>query len=176
MADIHIHEKLDTIDYLSVFIYRSCFIIYALLIIALGFSSALNIDPARLIIFLCFTSLLSASCMHVYDKKIRWVLLGASLFAMLWSQFHILPTFALGASLVTLCGLSIKEYYCFRLPVIRITPLVLVAFWVSFTFIPWLIMTQVFAILSATLLFVIGFAKFKQPFDFDIGDKSKFQI
>ncbi|MGB2078867.1 MAG: DUF2301 domain-containing membrane protein [Vibrio sp.] len=176
MADIHVHETLDRIDYISVFLYRLGFIISALLIAALGLAPWVDLPTLKLINLIAYSALLSACCVHLYDKTIRWLLLGASLFAMLWLQFEIWPQLALGASLVTLCGLSIKEYYCFRIQLIRITPLVLVGFWLSFALLPWLWLQLIFACLSSLLLMMIGIAKFKQPFDYDIGDKSKFQI
>lgn len=176
MADIHIHEKLDKIDYISVFLYRISFICYALMLLMLGFSHWLPFSADILIPLLCFNSLLSACCMHIYDKNIRWMLLGASLFAMLCATLGAWSWLSLGASLVTLCGLSIKEYYCFRLPVIRITPLVLILFWFVVSFFANTFVSQGVSFLSCLLLLTIGIAKLRQPFDFDIGDKSKFQI
>ncbi len=171
MADIDVHEKLDNIDYVTVGLYRVSFAFMAIAIATLPFGHT-HLWVSKLLLF---SALLSACCMHIYNKTIRWFLLGSALFAIGWHLVDIWPLLAIGASLVTICGLAIKEYYCFRLKVIRITPLVLIAFWCSFA-LNLIIISQVLAITSGLLLMGIFYAKCRQAWDFDIGDKSKFEI
>ncbi|WP_417883291.1 DUF2301 domain-containing membrane protein [Vibrio rumoiensis] len=171
MADIHFEEKLDRIDYATVAVYRSCFLLSAIAIALIGFGLAQYGDPLLIV-----SALIASSCVHLYDKTIRWFIQSSALFAICLFIANWFTPIAVGASLVVWCGLSIKEYYCFRIRLIRITPLVLVLFWLCFALPIWLPAFYVTAGLSSVLLFSIGIAKFRQPFRYDIGDKSKFQI
>lgn len=177
MADIHIEEKLDRIDYITVALYRFSFLLSAIAIACLGLGEIWDMNFTQYgMPLLIVSALIASACVHLYDKTIRWFIQGCAIFAVCLSIANILPIIAVGASLVCWCGLSIKEYYCFRIRLIRITPLVLVLFWLCFAFSIWPPLLYLSSALSALLLFTIGIAKFRQPFHFDIGDKSKFQI
>lgn len=171
MADIHIEEKLDRIDYTTVALYRFSFLLSAMAIAGLGFGF-----PQYGIPLLIGCALVASACVHLYDKTIRWFIQGCAIFSVCLYMANCLPTIAIGASLVAWCGLSIKEYYCFRIRLIRITPFVLVFFWICFALSIWSPLLYINSALSAVLLFTIGIAKCRQPFHFDIGDKSKFQV
>ncbi|WP_105901746.1 DUF2301 domain-containing membrane protein [Vibrio gangliei] len=171
MADIHHQEKLDRIDYATVIAYRSCFVISAIAVACVGFGAA-SIGIPLLII----SALIAAACVHIYDKTIRWFLQASALFAVCLLTAQVFIPLAVGASVAVWCGLSIKEYYCFRIRLIRITPLVLIVFWVCFALPIWQPFFYLVTGLSALLLLTIGIAKFRQPCHFDIGDKSKFQV
>ncbi|OEF25760.1 DUF2301 domain-containing membrane protein [Vibrio rumoiensis] len=171
MADIHIEEKLDRIDYTTVALYRFSFLVSAFAVACLGFGLLQFGIP-----LLITSALIASACVHLYDKTIRWFIQGCAIFAVCLFMANLFPEIAIGASLVSWCGLSIKEYYCFRIRLIRITPFVLVLFWVCFALPIWIPLLYLSSGLSALLLFTIGIAKFRQPFHFDIGDKSKFQV
>lgn len=171
MADIHFEEKLDRIDYMTVGVYRGCFLLSAIAITLLGMGQVQYGMPLFII-----SALIASACVHLYDKTIRWFIQSSALFSICLLTAHLWPNLAIGASLVVWCGLSIKEYYCFRIRLIRITPLVLVVFWLCFVLPVWSPLFYITTTLSSLLLFSIGIAKFRQPFRYDIGDKSKFQI
>ncbi|HBV76684.1 MULTISPECIES: DUF2301 domain-containing membrane protein [Vibrio] len=171
MADIHFEEKLDRIDYATVAVYRSCFLLSAIAIALLGFGLEQYGVPLLIV-----SALIASACVHLYDKTIRWFIQSSALFAVCLLIANLFTPIAVGASLAVWCGLSIKEYYCFRIRLIRITPLILILFWVCFALPIWLPVFYLAAGLSAVLLFTIGIAKLRQPFHYDIGDKSKFQI
>ncbi|MBD1577239.1 hypothetical protein HC723_12445 [Vibrio sp. S11_S32] len=170
MADIHVKEELDSIDYLTVGFYRLSFGVSAIAMLLFNF---IAFEYASQLL-IC-SSLVAAACMHIYDKNIRWIILGSALFSVCWLAIGIAPILAVGASFLVTSGLAIKEYYCFRIYLVRITPVVLIIYWLSLL-IPILpIITHGLAIASFLLLSGICIAKFRQPFHFDIGDKSKFQ-
>ncbi|WP_086980705.1 DUF2301 domain-containing membrane protein [Vibrio aphrogenes] len=171
MADIHHQETLDRIDYLTVAVYRSCFLLAAIAIVLMSLNHLAFGMP-----LLVLSALIAASCVHIYDKTIRWFIQASGLLATCLLVAQLLPTIALGAAIAVWCGLSIKEYYCFRIRLIKITPLMLVFYWLCVALPIWQPLLYLSAGLSALLLFSIGVAKFRQPFHFDIGDKSKFQI
>lgn len=171
MADIHHQEKLDRIDYATVAAYRGCFLLAAMAIALIGLSHNAVGQPLLII-----SALIASACVHLYDKTIRWFIQASALFSVCLLTANVLPSLAIGASLTVWCGLSIKEYYCFRIRLIRITPLVLVVFWLCFALPIWQPLLYVFSGLSCVLLLTIGIAKCRQPFHFDIGDKSKFQV
>ncbi|MGO2508365.1 DUF2301 domain-containing membrane protein [Vibrio hibernica] len=171
MADIHVKEDLDIIDYLTVGLYRLSFGVSA---IAMVLYNVIPFDYASKLL-IC-SSLVAAACMHIYDKKIRWIILGSALFSVCWLMLGIAPILAIGASFLVTSALTIKEYYCFRIYLVRITPVVLILYWLSLLISVSSILTHGFAIASFLLLIGMCIAKFRQPFHFDIGDKSKFQV
>ncbi len=67
-------------------------------------------------------------CLHVYDKRIRFVLQGLGWGALLLSASGA-PDAGAGAALATLAGLAFKEQFCFAIPGIRAVPLLLPLLW-----------------------------------------------
>ncbi len=103
-------------------------------------------------------ALIAASTVHIYDKRFRWLIVGSGMFASIWLTLGIWPPLALGAALFTFSALAIKEYFCFRLRILTLTPLALAGFWFCFVFGQEQI-SMAFGITGAILLAIAAIAK-----------------
>lgn len=186
MADPQHVPDLDAHDILTVRLYRSGLAIAALgltaLTVGLAIDSPALVGPSELLT-LAGTALAVAN-MHLYAKQIRWVI-GAAAWvgAVLWALGPALPAplpwwvhhAALGFLFVALSAFALKEQFCFKLGLLRATPLFLAT-----SLIPMVAgSSRVAAVLlaPAALLFLsMAWAKTRMPLHFDVGDKSKYQI
>ena len=78
MADPHIKCELDLLDKLTVVLYRSALTIAALIMAIIGYET-IQATP-----FLIIVALLASTTVHIYDKRFRWLIQGAGLFAAIW--------------------------------------------------------------------------------------------
>ena len=168
MADPHIRPVMDGLDTLSVILYRTGLTLSGPALLVLLFHPQHPHLPVWLAAVLC------AANLHIYDKRIRtvlqWATWGGLLVALAgWSGF------ALGGALVTLSGLGFKEYHCFRVPGLQLQPLWVALFWGGLTF-DVAALSMGAGILAAALFLVLAVAKWRMPLDYDIGDKSKYEI
>ncbi|HIF9366016.1 TPA: DUF2301 domain-containing membrane protein [Photobacterium damselae] len=169
MADPHIQCELDGLDKLTVLLYRSSLTFSAgvMSIIAWEF----NFGTVAIII----AALLASTTVHIYDKRFRWLIQGAGLFASVWYMTGLWSPLAQGAALFVFSALAVKEYFCFQLKILLVTPLALAGFWFCQVFGQAQI-SILFSMASAILLAVAAFSKWRMPLHFDIGDKSRYQI
>jgi uncharacterized integral membrane protein len=135
-------------------------------------------------VLICMGMGLSVASMHLYDKRIRWIIrtvswLGVVLLltsATLGAEFeHFVHSLGLGFVFVSASAFALKEQFCFQLKALRLVPVFL---GIS-AFALWLEVV----VLSAPLLGLTGLiyarlalAKATMPLHFDIGDKSKYQV
>ena len=169
MADPHIQSELDSLDKLTVILYRTA------LTPAAGIMSILAWETEVGTTALVMAAIIATSTVHIYDKRFRWLILGSALFAVTWLLAGLWPPLALGAALFSFSALSIKEYFCFQLKPLLLTPLALAGFWFCFVFNQPQI-SMAFSMTGAILLAVAAFSKWRMPMHYDIGDKSKYQI
>lgn len=169
MADPHIKPSMDRLDYLSVIVYRSGFVLAAPSIALLPWDTDV---PAMQICFVAAT--LCASSLHIYMKTFRLVLQAATWGGLLVAMLGF-PLIGLGGTFITLGGLCFKEYFCFKVPGLRAQPLLLAGLWFAMVLEQNLI-AQGLAVCSALLFLVVSIAKWRMPFHFDIGDKTKYEI
>lgn len=169
MADPHIKCELDGLDKLTVILYRSSLTIAALLMTIIA--SEINTASP----FLIIVALLASTTVHIYDKRFRWLIQGAGLFAAIWLIAGLWQPLALGAALFVFSALSVKEYFCFRVKALLFTPIALAGFWFSFVF-NIMPVAIGFAMAGAVLLAFAAFSKWRMPLHFDIGDKSRYQV
>ncbi|MBY3787956.1 hypothetical protein HPQ32_05810 [Photobacterium carnosum] len=169
MADPHIKCELDILDKLTVILYRSAFTLAAIIMAVIG------TEPHTATPFLVIVALLASTTVHIYDKRFRWLIQGAGLFAAIWLISGLWQPLALGAALFVFSALSIKEYFCFRVKILLLTPLILAAFWFCFVFNVMHVAIG-FAMVGAALLAFAAFSKWRMPLHFDIGDKSRYQV
>jgi uncharacterized integral membrane protein len=120
---------------------------------------------------------LAVANLHLYDKRIRWVI-GASAWvgaALVATGGHWPGHAGLGFLFVALSAIALKERFCFRIPGLRLVPLLLAA-----SLIPLLLGQGAVAALllaPATLLYAaLAIAKLRMPLHFDVGDKSRYQV
>ncbi|PSW20234.1 hypothetical protein C9I98_09270 [Photobacterium sanctipauli] len=169
MADPHIQCELDALDKLTVLLYRSA------LTVSAGVMSIVAWEPELAGLALIIAALIATTTVHIYDKRFRWLILGSALFATVWHMVGLWHPLAVGAALFSFSALAIKEYFCFQLKILLLTPICLAVFWFAYVFGA----TQIsiaFSMASAILLALAAGAKWKMPMHYDIGDKSRYQI
>jgi len=181
MADPQHVEKLDFIDVITVMLYR-CGIsiaVFALLIPLLEYSY-----PGLYYLYLPLLAMsagLIASSLHIYNKEIRWAIsfsawLALMLFPLVWrAQQEFLMLAINGLLFVTISGIALKESFCFRIPGLKLVPVLLIvalfANWQDY---------EAASLISHTIaggiLLMMCVLKWRMPLHFDIGDKSRYQI
>ena len=169
MADPHFQSELDNLDKLTVILYRTALTAAAGIMSILAWE--IDVGTTALVI----AAILATTTVHIYDKRFRWLILGSALFAVCWLLAGLWTPLALGAALFSFSALAIKEYFCFQLKPLLLTPLALAGFWFCLVF----NQTQIsiaFSMTGAILLAVAAFSKWRMPMHYDIGDKSKYQI
>ncbi|PSW05343.1 DUF2301 domain-containing membrane protein [Photobacterium lipolyticum] len=169
MADPHIQSDLDGLDKLTVLLYRCALTLSAAAMSIVAWEA--EFATSALII----AALIASSTVHVYDKRFRWLIQGSGLFAAIWLLTGLWQPLALGAALFTFSALAIKEYFCFQLKALLMTPVALAGFWFCLVFNQPQI-SMVFSMSGAILLAVAAFSKWRMPLHYDIGDKTRYQI
>jgi uncharacterized integral membrane protein len=195
MADTDHVSELDEFDVRTVWLYRvgiSGAAIGLLLMAAeqLGQAEVMSflgaLDPVLTngtpVVVLCFGVALIVANLHLYDKKIRWMiqmsawmgvllLLGASTHT--GSATSTVEMAGVGFIFLCLSSIAMKEQLCFQLPGLRLVPLLLVL-----SLIP---MLTKLAVAAGALLGAVGvlylslaIAKLRMPLHYDIGDKNRY--
>lgn len=168
MADPHIQSPMDSVDYLTVIIYRLGFVL-ATLMLPLSL-----VHPHIAYVGILIASTMLASSVHLYLKNYRlifqYVMWLGLLLALIGS-----PALALGCAFFVIGGLSFKEYFCFRIFGLNFQPILMALLWVSLQ-LQWIRFSQLLTAISTLLLLLLSIQKWRMPLHFDIGDKSKYQI
>tara|TARA_R110001583_G_scaffold28426_1_gene100861 strand:+ start:234 stop:761 length:528 start_codon:yes stop_codon:yes gene_type:complete len=175
MADPHIRSKMDKLDYLTVFIYRLGFTFCFPIIALLPWQAELPFEMGGLIeklVFVC--AIMCASSLHIYMKSFRFLLQMATWVGLICVLLGY-PEIGLGGAFITLGGLCYKEYFCFKVPGLPFQPLILATLWFSLQF-EIEFSTIVLSSVASLLFLVVSIAKWKMPFHFDIGDKTKYEV
>ena len=169
MADPHICDELDKLDTLIVILYR---------LALTGAAIVLSVIPwqeAAATTALIITSLIAATTVHIYDKRFRFLILSCGIFAAIWQLSGLWSPLASGAALSVFSALALKEYFCFKIKLLLITPLVLAVYWFGNVYQQTNI-SMAFGITGALMLSVMAFLKWRMPIHYDIGNKSFYQI
>jgi uncharacterized integral membrane protein len=185
MANPEHIEKLDFFDKYTVLFYRtglSLFSISITLFVISQLSGLAFFSLQELGAMAAFSGLLSASSLHVYDKKFRWIFafptwLSLTL-AFIFAQEHLSnPTFSaalLGLIYITFSGLFIKEFFCFRIFGLPFTPLFLASSLVPQSF--HLYNIQAIILIPVGILgLLLAYKKWSMPLHFDIGNREYYQ-
>ena len=168
MADPHIQSPMDFWDYLTVILYRSGFMLAAIMIALLPYA------PTIAQLGILTAAALCASSLHIYLKHFRLLLQMATWTALLCQLFGR-PELALGAAFFTLGGLCFKEYFCFRIFALNLQPLLLALLWLAAVLsVP--VFLHIMTAICAILFLLLAIQKWRMPLHFDIGDKSKYQV
>jgi uncharacterized integral membrane protein len=160
---------MDWLDYLSVCTYRLGLVLAAPSVLLLPWDTAY---PAQQMCFVA--AMMCASCLHIYMKSYR-LLLQAATWGGLMCAVLGFPMFGLGGAFITLGGLCFKEYFCFKIPGLPAQPLLLAGLWFCLA-VNLTVAAQVLAAASALLFLIVSIAKWRMPFHFDIGDKTKYEV
>ncbi|MGL5074117.1 DUF2301 domain-containing membrane protein [Aeromonas salmonicida] len=178
MANPEIESELDGIDRLSVCFYRLGLSLAALLLVCRGASLLIGQDflaPSVWLTALVVASGVCGLCLHVYDKRIRFILQVFAWGGLVLSASGAPQVLVLGASLATLSGLAFKEQFCFAIPGIKALPLLLPLLWgLEWAQLGWA--AAPVALACGLLLGLLCLAKWRMPLHFDIGDKGRYQI
>ena len=116
--------------------------------------------------------------LHLYDKRVRWVIHGATwlgLMLQLAAGPETLLWAGRGFVLVSVSALALKEQFCFKIPGLRAVPALLAVGVV----LGWLQVPRVSGAclaLSGVVLAFLALAKWRMPLHFDVGDKSRYQV
>ena len=181
MANPEHTPQLDGFDRFTVRLYRSGLALasagVAVLAGLCGTEAALS--PAVAAIFL--GTLLSVLNMHLYDKRVRWVIAAAGLLGAVLGYVGaifgvtLVEQAGLGFIFVALSGFALKEQFCFRIPGLRLVPLFLAVGLIPLV-LGWGLGAALCFGLAALPLSVLSVAKWRMPLHFDVGDKSRYQI
>lgn len=178
MANPEIESELDGIDKVAVMLYRLGLSLAALLLLCRGSRALTGLDllsPSHWLTALAVASGLCAFCLHLYDKRIRFLLQGLGWGALLLAACGAPDALVLGAALATLSGLAFKEQFCFAIPGIRLLPVLLPLCWLlEVLHLAWA--SALVALASGLLLGLLSLAKWRMPLHFDIGDRSRYQL
>lgn len=167
MADPHIQSPLDFFDYLTVIIYRSGFVVATVMLFLLPYYTETSL------LGLLVAGVMLASSLHLYAKSFRLLFQFTAWIGLLCYIFHF-PILALGAMLLIIGGLSYKEYFCFRVFGLNFQPLFVAALWIAIV-LDWQLFVQILSLICGILLLILSIQKWRMPFHFDIGDKTKYQ-
>lgn len=173
MANPEIESELDGIDSLSVCLYRLGLSLAALLLVCRGASLLIGQDflaPSVWLTALAVASGVCGLCLHIYDKRIRFILQATAWGGLMLSACGAPDVLVLGAVLATLSGLAFKEQFCFAIPGIKAVPLLWGLEWARLGWAAALV-----ALACGLLLCLLSLAKWRMPLHFDIGDKGRYQ-
>ncbi|MGR5245493.1 DUF2301 domain-containing membrane protein [Vibrio sp. PNB23_22_6] len=180
MANIEHQETLDSLDKLSVCLYRLGISLFALTLMALSMVvyGAFLQGYQWTITGICVAGALSAANVHIYSKRVRVVICWSSWIGLvlLASDFErSLVWLALGFIFVTFSGIALKESFCFKVPGLKLVPVLLAIA----TFSIWYELST-FAALSLLIAGVImgylSILKWRMPLHFDIGIKDNYEV
>ena len=178
MANPEIESELDGIDRLSVCLYRLGLSLTALLLLCRGagvLGWLVPLSPSQWLTMLVVASGLCGFCLHLYDKRVRFLLQGLAWGGLMLAASGAPAILVLGAALATLSGLAFKEQFCFAIPGIRLLPLLLPLLWLlEWTRFAWAM--ALVALASGLLLGLLSLAKWRMPLHFDIGDRGRYQL
>lgn len=195
MADPEHIAELDEFDVMTVRLYRGGILLSALGLLLMTLEQFRSVDAASVLsvfdsilvgrsplVLLCFGIALIVVNLHLYDKKVRWMIRMSAWMGglLLLGSNHDLETVrpivemaGIGFLFVTLSAIAMKEQMCFQLTGLKLVPLLLVL-----ALIPMLTAAHVAAgaLLAAVgvLYTSLAIAKLRMPLHYDIGDKGRY--
>lgn len=184
MADPQHEPELDGFDRFTVRAYRAGLGLSALGVAALVGAPWLGGDGSGARAAVWVGVGLSVAHLHLYDKRVRWVIgaagwTGAALTAIAaactGAAAHWLSHAGLGFAFVVLSALALKERFCFRLPGLPLVPALLATSLVPLVA-GWPEAAAVALAPAAVLLGLLALAKARMPLHYDVGDKSRYQV
>ncbi len=183
MADIDHQETLDFLDKLSVCLYRAGISLFSLALIsfavvACGWIDVLAEHYRTVLVVIGIAAALSAANVHIYSKAVRLVISWSSWIALLLMLSDVdlsLVWLSLGFVFVTFSGIALKESYCFKVPGLKLVP-VLLAVSVVALYLNYLFVAAIAMLLAGLIMGYLSIAKWKMPLHFDIGIKANYEV
>lgn len=175
MANPEHQEELDTLDKMSVLGYRLGISLLSVSYVLLAITSLQGNTFSASNLLLASSAALIGANLHIYDKKIRAVIVWSAWVGLL---VLIVGEQALLAQIflcITFSGTCLKESFCFKVPGLRLIPLLLgLSLLGQYLQFSWL--TFVSALLTSLILGFLSIKKWRMPLHFDIGIKANYQI
>ncbi|TEW53357.1 hypothetical protein E2R68_12785 [Psychromonas sp. RZ22] len=182
MADLHVKEKLTPVDIISIISYRTGMVVTVFALIALALQQLYYPFWYKYaLVWLALSVFLQAANLHIYNKNIRYILvtsawLGVWLISLsLISSGIVIAHLSLLALLICCAGISYKESLCFSLPILKVNPLLLIAF-AGCLILSLHLYAAILALLSAILTGYMAYKKIRMPLHHDLGDRSKYEV
>lgn len=173
-------EPLDTFDRRSILAYRTGLVLSSVGLVLMALQLSLRHDVRRPMALVVFAVILSVGNMHLYDKRVRWVIAWLGWSSLLaFGVADLSPRFmgslGLGLSLAALSALVLKEWFCFRIPLVRLTPVVLAVGVIS-RYAGGERLAALCLGLGACGVAAVAIAKLQMPLTHDMGDRRHYQI
>ncbi len=183
MADIDYQETLDFWDKLSVSLYRSGISLFSFTLIGLsaltsGWLGELDEYYRSGLVMVAIAAALSAANIHIYSKLVRLIISWSSwigLLLMLSDVDLVRVWLSLGFVFVTFSGIALKESYCFKVPGLKLVPVLLAASSFALCF-GFLIIAAIAMLLAGIIMGYLSIAKWKMPLHYDIGIKANYEV
>ncbi|MEX3070672.1 DUF2301 domain-containing membrane protein [Vibrio alginolyticus] len=183
MADIDHQETLDFWDKLGVSLYRAGISLFSIALIgfstmALGWFSGLGEYYRSVLVMIAIAAALSAANVHIYSKTVRLVISWSSWVALvlMLSDFELnrvwLP---LGFVFVTFSGIALKESYCFKVPGLKLVPVLLAVSVFALCFGSQII-AAIATMIAGLIMGYLSIAKWRMPLHYDIGIKANYEV
>lgn len=169
MADPQVKSPMDSLDYLTVIIYRLGYVLATIMVPLLLVKHS---HPYYVGVLIAATML--ASSVHLYLKNYRILFQYAMWVGLILAVTHH-HWLALGAAFFVIGGLCFKEYFCFRVFGLNYQPIFMVLLWLALA-LHWHVISYILTVIVTVLLLILTIQKWRMPLHFDIGDKSKYQI
>ncbi len=190
MADPHHVPTLDGFDRFTVNLYRAGILTSAGALLMSGSTHLILGQDATVLaptlwLTIAVGAALAVQNMHLYDKRVRWVI-GAAAWVGVVLQLSgpefgdgvlalWVRTAGLGFTFVALSGFALKEQFCFRIPGLRLVPLILAGSLIA-VLAGQPMVTGLMHLLAGMIYGALAVAKLRMPLHFDVGDKSRYQI
>ena len=181
MADVGHQEQLDTIDKISVSLYRIGWLLLCFSFAAAAYKALVLGVMWQPLWLLAAAIALQAFNLHLYSKAIRYLVQGAAWLglwlAMAFYLWHwpVLSHAALACFYLVVGALAFKESFCFQLGWLRwLGALLIVDYLLRFS--PWLSLRGLLLLSIAALAIYIAYQKCRQPMYYDIGKRENYQI
>ncbi|MCB9682997.1 MAG: hypothetical protein H6733_16140 [Alphaproteobacteria bacterium] len=184
MADPHHTPELDGFDRTTVRLYRLGMVLAALGLAWAAWTIGRGRPVARASYLTWVGVALCAANLHLYDKRVRWLLAAFAWAGLLVAAFSgvvddvstpLVAAVTNGLMLAALSGVILKEWFCFRLPLVRYTPILLV-FGVFARFVRADVVAAPCYGLAALGVLALAISKLRMPLGHDVGDRSRYQV
>lgn len=181
MAHPHHVEVLDAFDRVTIRTYRAGLLTSALALGLLALETWGRRDGGRAVGLVLVGAVLAVGNLHLYDKRIRWLvqwLTWSGLLATIAAaatDLRWVGSLGLGLVCAALSALVLKEWFSFRIPLVRATPAVLALGVIA----RWAGREPLAAVcfgLGALGVASVGVAKLSMPLSHDLGDRRHYQI
>ncbi|WP_162046533.1 DUF2301 domain-containing membrane protein [Vibrio taketomensis] len=182
MADTQHQEQLDSLDKVSVCLYRFGISLFSISLLVLSASLANLFSLANsmhwALLATSAASALAAANLHVYSKVVRTIIVWSSwlgILLMVGDSGQNYMWLSLGFLFVTFSGIALKESFCFNVTGLKLVPLGLVGC-ILFLVLDHPLVTSVLLIPTGLIMGYLSYQKWKMPLHFDIGIKAKYQV